>query len=211
MSYDNSLLEKYGRKFPKDTVIFKQGDISREIFILQSGKVKIFRTIRNQKKTLAILSNAGDFFGEMSFINNKPRSATALALEDSTLIVLEPEILEKMLYQNPEIAFRFIKKLAQRLEEADIQIENVLLRDIESRLIHFLVNQSQENSFSVLFSLNDIAEWMDEPYETVRQHLEKFTKKGFLQIVDNEIKVVNRALMMEYLEYLEMKKKFGEV
>ncbi len=211
MSYDNSLLEKYGRKFAKNSIIFKQGDLSREIFILQQGKIKIFRNIRNQKKTLAVLSDAGDFFGEMSFINNKPRTATAQALEDTTLIVLEPEIFEKMLFQNPEISFRFIKKLAQRLDEADMQIENILLKDPESRFIHFLINQSQENSFELPLSLNDVAEWLDEPYETLSQNLDKLIKKGFAQITNNGIRILNRQLMSEYLEFLEMKKKFGEV
>lgn len=211
MGYDNSLLEKYGRKFPKNSTIFKQGDLSREIFILQQGKIKLFRNIRDKKKTLAILSSAGDFFGEMSFINNKPRTATAIAIEDSTLIVLEPEIFEKMLFQNPEISFRFIKKLAQRLDEADIQIENILLKDAESRFIHFIINQSMDNSFELPMSLNDISEWLDESYETLSQTLDKLIKKGLAEITNNGIKVTNRQLMSEYLEYLEMKKKFGEV
>ncbi|MCX7958031.1 MAG: Crp/Fnr family transcriptional regulator [Deltaproteobacteria bacterium] len=211
MSYDNSLLEKYGRKFPKNSVIFKQGDLSREIFILQQGKIRIFRNIRNQKKTLAVLSNPGDFFGEMSFINNKPRTSTAMAIEETTLIVLEPEIFEKMLFQNPEISFRFIKKLAERLNEADMLIENILLKDSESRFIHFLINQSMENSFELSLSLGDIADWLDEPYESISQHLDKLIKKGFAQITNNGVKILNRQLMSEYLEFLEMKKKFGEV
>ncbi|MCX7944199.1 MAG: Crp/Fnr family transcriptional regulator [Deltaproteobacteria bacterium] len=209
-NYDNSLLEKYGRKFPKNSIIFKQGDLSREIFILQQGKVKIYRNIRNQSKTLTILSNAGDFFGEMSFINNKPRSATAQTLEETTLIVLEPEIFEKMLFQNPEISFRFIKKLAQRLDETDLHIENILLKDPESRFIHFLINQSQDNSYELPLTLNDIAEWLDEPYETLTQKLDKFIKKGFIQITNDGLKVLNRPLLSEYLEFIEMKKKFGE-
>ncbi|MGC8926790.1 MAG: Crp/Fnr family transcriptional regulator [Myxococcota bacterium] len=210
MGYDNSLLEKYGRKFSKGSIIFKQGDLSREIFILQQGKVKLVRAIRDKNKTLSILSSAGDFFGEMSFINNKPRTATAIALEDCMLIVLEPEIFEKMLFQNPEISFRFIKKLAQRLDEADILIENILLRDVESRFIHFLINQSIENSFELQMSLNDISEWLDEPYETLSQDLDRLIKKGLIEITNNGIKITNRQLLSEYLEYLEMKKKFGE-
>ncbi len=211
MSYDDTLLEKYSKKFPKNNIIFKQGDLSREIFILQQGKIKIFRNIRNQKKTLAILSNAGDFFGEMSFINNKPRAATAQALEDSTLIVLEPEIFEKMLFTNPEISLRFIKKLAQRLDDADMLIENIILKDTESRFIHFIINQSVENTFEMLFTLNDIAEWLDVPYEILSQNLDKLIKKGLVEITNNGIKILNRQLMSEYLEFLEMKKKFGEV
>jgi CRP-like cAMP-binding protein len=211
MSYESSLLEKYGKRFVRGSIIFKQGDLSREIFILQQGKIKIFRQLRNNLKTLSILSSPGDFFGEMSFINNKPRSATAVAMEDSTLIVLEPDIFEKMLFQNPEISFRFIKKLARRLEDADIQIENLMLKDRESRFIHYLINQSVENTYDLEIPLSDIAEWMDEPFEELSKLLDKLIKKNFVEITNNGIKVLNRQLLSEYLDFLEMKKKFGEV
>jgi len=211
MSYESSLLEKYGKRFVRGSIIFKQGDLSREIFILQQGKIKIFRQLRNNLKTLSILSSPGDFFGEMSFINNKPRSATAVAMEDSTLIVLEPDIFEKMLFQNPEISFRFIKKLARRLEDADIQIENLMLKDRESRFIHYLINQSVENTYDLEIPLSDIAEWMDEPLEELSKLLDKLIKKNFVEITNNGIKVLNRQLLSEYLDFLEMKKKFGEV
>jgi CRP-like cAMP-binding protein len=211
MSYESSLLEKYGKRFVRGSIIFKQGDLSREIFILQQGKIKIFRQLRNNLKTLSILSSPGDFFGEMSFINNKPRSATAVAMEDSTLIVLEPDIFEKMLFQNPEISFRFIKKLARRLEDADIQIENLMLKDRESRFIHYLINQSVENTYELEMPLSDIAEWMDEPFEELSKLLDKLIKKNFVEITNNGIKVLNRQLLSEYLDFLEMKKKFGEV
>jgi CRP/FNR family cyclic AMP-dependent transcriptional regulator len=211
MSYESSLLEKYGKRFVRGSIIFKQGDLSREIFILQQGKIKIFRQLRNNLKTLSILSSPGDFFGEMSFINNKPRSATAVAMEDSTLIVLEPDIFEKMLFQNPEISFRFIKKLARRLEDADIQIENLMLKDRESRFIHYLINQSVENTYEIEMPLSDIAECMDEPLEELSKLLDKLIKKNFVEITNNGIKVLNRQLLSEYLDFLEMKKKFGEV
>ncbi len=210
MSYDNSLLEKYGKRFSKGTLIFRQGDLSREIFILQQGKIKLTRNLRNRSRTLSILSSPGDFFGEMSFINNKPRTATATAIDDSMLIVLEPEIFEKMLFQNPEISFRFIKKLAQRLDETDTHIENLMLKDRESRFIHYLINQSIENNYQVQFTLADIAEWLDEPYDELSKDLDKLIRKGLVEITNNGIKVLNRQLLSEYLEYLEMKKKFGE-
>lgn len=210
MSYDNSLLEKYGKRFGKGSIIFRQGDLSREVFILREGKIKIMRSIKNQSKTLSILSSPGDFLGELSFINNKPRNATAIAIEDSTLIVLEPEIFEKMLFQNPEISFRFIKKLAQRLDETDMHIENIMLKDRESRFIHYLINQSVESSFQLQVSLADISEWMDEPYEELSKSLDRLIKKGLAEVTNNGIRILNRQILSEYLDYLEMKKKFGE-
>jgi CRP-like cAMP-binding protein len=86
-----------------------------------------------------------------------------------------------------------------------------MLKDRESRFIHYLINQSVENTYDLEIPLSDIAEWMDEPFEELSKLLDKLIKKNFVEITNNGIKVLNRQLLSEYLDFLEMKKKFGEV
>ena len=84
--------------------------------------------MRDIEKILAILG-PGEFFGEMAIISNKPRNATAVVEETARLLVIDPKTFEGMIRGNSEIAVRMIKKLAERLSEADAQIENLLLSD----------------------------------------------------------------------------------
>ena len=70
------LFSRFGKKIPANTALFQEGDRGEEMYIIQSGKVKISKRIRGVEKTLATLEK-GEFFGEMAILNDKPRSATA--------------------------------------------------------------------------------------------------------------------------------------
>src|SRR5918994_955342 len=107
MGAEETLFQRYGKEFPRGTVLFREGEPGKEMFVLQ----------------------AGEFFGEMAIISNKPRNASAVVADDAKVLVIDPKTFEGMIRGNSEIAVRMIKKLAERLSEADAQIENLLLSD----------------------------------------------------------------------------------
>ena len=141
MAGEDQLFQRFGREFPKGTLLFKEGEPGKEMYVVQSGKVNITKNVRDTEKVLATLG-PGEFFGEMSILNNKPRSAGASMAEDGKLLVIDPRTFEAMIRGNVEIAVRLIKKLSDRLQEADEQIENLLLRDPNSRVVHNLLQQA---------------------------------------------------------------------
>ena len=143
MAGEDQLFQRFGREFTKGSVLFKEGEPGKEMYVVQSGKVNITKTVRDTDKILATLG-AGEFFGEMSILNNKPRSAGANIAEDAKLLVIDPRTFEAMIRGNVEIAVRLIKKLSDRLQEADEQIENLLLRDPNSRVVHYLMSAAQK-------------------------------------------------------------------
>src|SRR5215472_12149715 len=132
---EEALFQRFGKEFAKGSVLFREGEPGKEMFVLQSGKVSIFKRVRDVDKVLATLG-PGEFFGEMAIISNKPRNASAVVVEDARLLVIDPKTFEGMIRGNSEIAVRMIKKFADRLSEADAQIENLLLADPSSRVIH---------------------------------------------------------------------------
>ena len=78
---EDTLFQRFGKEFPKATVLFREGETGKEMFVLQAGKVIITKTVRDIEKMLAVLG-PGEFFGEMALISNKPRNATATVAED---------------------------------------------------------------------------------------------------------------------------------
>src|SRR5207245_4677662 len=86
MAGEDQLFQRFGREFRKGHVLFREGEPGREMFVVQSGKVNITKTVRETEKILATLG-AGEFFGEMAILNNKPRSAGATMAEDGKLLV----------------------------------------------------------------------------------------------------------------------------
>ncbi|MBI5526506.1 MAG: Crp/Fnr family transcriptional regulator [Deltaproteobacteria bacterium] len=210
MDVNEQLFQKFGKSFPADTVLFREGETTRDVFILQSGKVKISKRIREIEKLLDILAEPGEFFGEMSFINNRPRIATATVVEEAKVLVIEPEVFEKMLLANTEIAFRFIKKLAARLEEADAQIENLLLKDHESRIVHYLAHLVEGTRSQSVADVAAMCGWLGLEESSVREVMDKLAKKGLVAAADGGFNVQSAEMLRKYLEFLEMKQKFGE-
>src|SRR5438067_8986850 len=145
MAGEDALFQRFGKEFRRGDVLFREGEPGKEMYVIQAGKVNITKTVRETEKILATLG-AGEFFGEMSILNHKPRYAGAVVAEDAKLLVIDPKTFESMIRGNVEIAVRLIKKLSDRLQEADEQIENLLLRDPASRVVHFLMQSAQKRA-----------------------------------------------------------------
>src|SRR5437764_13910811 len=156
MAGEDALFQRFGKEFKRGDVLFKEGDVGKEMYVIQAGKVNITKTVRDTEKILATLG-AGEFLGEMAILNNKPRSAGAVMAEDGKLLVIDPKTFEAMIRGNVEIAVRLIKRLSDRLQEADEQIENLLLRDPNSRVVHHLLQiatKARDTKEGKLVSLN---------------------------------------------------------
>src|SRR5512142_3587497 len=139
---DDQLFQRFGREFQLGTVLFREGDPGNDMYVVQAGRVTISKRVGDVEKVLTTLG-AGEFLGEMSILNNKPRSATATCASDCKLLVIDAKTFEAMIRGNAEIAIRMIKKLADRLAEADDQIENLLFADASSRVVHFLATAAE--------------------------------------------------------------------
>jgi CRP-like cAMP-binding protein len=121
----SELFDKYKLSFRKGELIFSEGELGNEMFIIQSGKVRIFKNIDGFDQTLTVLEK-GDFFGEMSILEGMPRSASAEAEEDCDLIKINSANFVAMIKSNIEIAIRIMRKLSLRLREANVQIEKLM-------------------------------------------------------------------------------------
>ena len=215
MGGEDALFQRFGKEFKRGDVLFREGEPGREMYVIQAGKVNITKTVRETEKILATLG-AGEFFGEMSILNNKPRSAGAVVAEDAKLLVIDPKTFEAMIRGNVEIAVRLIKKLSDRLQEADEQIENLLLRDPSSRVVHYLwqaaVKRGRETPQGkvVTVNLNDLHGRMGISAQEVQDAVNRTAKARIISVVAEGVLVPDPGKMQKYLEFLEMKERFGD-
>ncbi|MBI3181306.1 MAG: Crp/Fnr family transcriptional regulator [Myxococcales bacterium] len=216
MRAEETLFNRFGKEFPKGTVLFREGEPGKEMFVLQSGKVAICKQVRDVEKVLATLG-PGEFFGEMALISNKPRNATAQVSEDARLLVIDPKTFEGMIRGNSEIAVRMIKKLAERLSEADAQIENLLLSDPGSRVAHWILHTCQsrgrpmEEGIEIDFIVRDVPREIGVGEPALRFMLDKLERSGLVERSGDRLTVHDTARLHDYLQYLEMKWKFGDL
>ncbi len=125
MKDEDQLFWKFGKTFPKGTVLFREGDTGEEMFIIQRGKVQVRKRVGTGEEVLAELGD-GEFFGEMALLIGEGRSATVEVIEESKVLVIRPDTFSTLLKTNVDIAIKMLKKMASRLKATDKTIEAVL-------------------------------------------------------------------------------------
>ncbi|MBI5189722.1 MAG: Crp/Fnr family transcriptional regulator [Nitrospirae bacterium] len=216
MGAEQKLFERYGRTIPAGTLIFRENEPGQDMYIIQGGSVKITKRVRDIEKTLVVLDK-GEFFGEMSILNDKPRSASAYAVEDCDLLVIDRRTFEAMIKGNPEIALRIIKKLAARLQEADHQIENLMIKDNTGRVVNHiarLVNTAggaRGTMVELGVTEEDIANMVGIPRDQVEAILAKLAKAKMVDLSTGRLVVADAEQLGRFTRYLDMKDSFGEL
>lgn len=216
MGAEESLFQKFGRDLPRGTVLFEEGQPGNEMYVVQSGRVSISKKVREVETQLATLG-PGEFFGEMAIIANKPRNASARVAEDAKLLVIDPKTFESMIRGNSEIALRLIKKLAERLAEADAHIEILLLSDPGSRVVGHLLHlceargRTTDAGIEVEVDLDSLGAELGVGDVGITHMLDKLGRMGLIQRSGTRAVVPQVARLREFLQYLEMKWKFGDL
>lgn len=113
-------------------LVFREGELGTEMYIINEGKVEILNDVGGDEQLLAVLEK-GDFFGEMSVLEDLPRAASARALTDVRLLQINGSTFDQLLKGNPEIAVRMMRKLSRRLRETDEMMKSVLGNKAASR------------------------------------------------------------------------------
>ena len=211
---DDPLFQRYGREFPRGAVLFREGEPGREMFVVQQGRVAISKRVGEVEKILSTLG-AGEFLGEMAILNNKPRSATATCVEDSKVLVIEGKTFETMIRSNAEIAVRLIKTLADRLAEANEQIENLLLTDAASRVVHFLALAAERGARTpagqkIEMAPRELAARVGVKADQADEALMKLLKAKLIAVHPDGFVVADVGKLRHFLEFLQMKAQFGE-
>ena len=118
----------------RGAVIFRQGDAGDSMFIIEAGRVRIVIHCEGQEAAVAVLE-AGDFFGELSLLSNAARTATAEALEDTTLLVVRRDVFAMMMQDDLEIVLRMLHAMGDRLGRTDRQFWALMQRQGRIRLL----------------------------------------------------------------------------
>jgi len=218
MGSEQEIFERYGRTYNSGDVIFREGDPGTEMFIIQSGKVKITKLIKGGvEKTLVILG-PGDFFGEMAVIDKDNRSANAVAVEPSRLISLDEEVFEMHMQTNPKIVKKILKNLTTRLREANQQIANLMIRDTNRLVANTVLLVAHKHgdegaegiSMNIDFSIMELSRMCGVDIEKTREVVDKMVKARVIKLFGETIVVASMEGLEKWIRYLEMKEQFGE-
>ncbi len=215
MSDGDQLFARFGKKCAQGTTLFEEGDLGDKLYVLQSGKVRITKTVQDKTKVLAILG-PGDFFGEMAILNQKPRTATATVVEEAQLLVLDGKTLQQMVVSNAEIAVRLIKKLARRLDAANTLIEILMHKDPKARVILGLSREASvagdpasDGTIKLAVDAAGLAQQVGLTEDEVNAVLKRVVRLGMVRADAGGLVITDVERLHEFLEFLEMQERFG--
>jgi CRP/FNR family cyclic AMP-dependent transcriptional regulator len=213
------LFARFGKEFPAGEVLFREGESGDVMFVIQGGLVRITKTVGREERPLATLGR-GEFIGEMAILNSKPRTATATVVEDAKCLIIGAKTLETMISTNSEISLRLVKKLARRLDAADELIQILMNPDPEARVMLGLKRRAETlgeetpSGIKVNVSPAELAKEVGAEERHVREVLARLRR---LRIASEEqgpegrsIVVADVGRLLEFLEFLETPKKFGD-
>lgn len=183
--------------YPKDGVVFFENEPGDTLFMILFGRVKVTILGDDGREIILTVLGAGDFFGEMSLLDNEPRSATAIATEETELVSLLRSDFEMVLADNKEIALGLIRVLTQRLRRADQQIETLALLDVYGRVARLIVDLAREEGRRlkdgrVAFrraTHQEIANRIGTTRETVTRILKDLERAGRIKVEGRELVV----------------------
>jgi CRP/FNR family cyclic AMP-dependent transcriptional regulator len=197
---ESSLVELAGMmkemRFKKNTTIINQGDHSRSLFVISSGRLKVFVTDKEGHQTIFSFFKKGDYFGELSLLDDAPRSATVITLEDTTALNLSHTKFQEFISQYPDACWPLFKALTTRMRRMDDTICTLTSKDIYGRLSERLYNEAEEQEDGTLITQKlthqDLAEMIGSSREMISRIFKDLKQGGYIKIEKKRIAILKR-------------------
>ena len=142
-----SEIELHGsvKSFKKNAIIISQDDESYSLYVILSGRVKVFVSGEDGREVVLNHQAAGDYFGDLALIDKQPRVASVMTTEASKLMIISRDDFLTCLSRNPEIAINLIKPMTRRMRMLAQNVSSLALMDVYGRVARILLQQAEEN------------------------------------------------------------------
>jgi len=198
-----SLADRFGVRLSEGTTVFSQGDPGGSMYVIRVGKVRVIKESHGRQRVVTTLG-PGDFFGEMSVVTGRPRSATVEVVEEAELLKVPTEKLQEMILSAGEVAIRLVRHLAERLERANRFIDVLLEDDVSARVILEIQDVLQHAGGSSAPDITDeeLALKLGVQAHEVRLALRRLTRVGVVEVSGGFVLVKDQERLSEFLEFI---------
>ena len=183
------------RNYPKNSVILFENDRGDALYVVLSGQVKVVIIAEDGREVILSIRGKGDFFGEMSLIDDEPRSAHVIAMEDSRLLTLRRDDFNRCLREMPEIATGLLREMCRRLRQADSKIGSLVLLDVPGRVARLLLEMADRNdgvNITQKLTHHIIAQIIGSSRETVSRTMRDFMAQNLIEVSRKTMKIPDR-------------------
>jgi len=180
-------------------VLFAQGDEPADLFVVQTGKIKLGRTSPDGRENLLAVLGPGEMFGELSWFDPGPRTSSAVAVGPATLAALDYEELYAWMAPRPEVAQQLLRALARRLRRTTTALADLVFTDVPGRVAGTLLDlalrfgRTTESGLLVQHDLTqeELAQLVGASRETVNKALADFAARGWVKLEARSVSLLD--------------------
>jgi CRP/FNR family cyclic AMP-dependent transcriptional regulator len=212
-SEQEHLLSRFGRSFPAGTVLFRDGEPADFAYLLQNGRVRLFKQVGAMERSLRVV-RAGDLFGESALRPGAMRRSTAVALDECTAIAVDHATFEDVLAMHPGVGSSVLQQLLGRLRDAEDQIEILMMRDHQSKVVVALtklvqreLSQGDGNGGEVSLQISplELAAQVGLDVDNVKRVVTQLREGGYVRIENERVEVADVETLKELYSLLSLK------
>jgi CRP-like cAMP-binding protein len=200
---DRTELQRFGdltreKFYPKGSVILFENDPGDSLFVVRQGRVKVVLIGEDGREVILGVLGVSAHFGELTLIDDRPRSAHVIAMDDSHLLVLRREDFRKRVESSPAVAWSLLTELSRRLRRADEKIGGLVLLDVPGRIARLLLDLSEESGSDTIekaLTHQTIAQMIGASRETVSRAMKEFQDANWVSIERRRITLADRAAL----------------
>jgi CRP-like cAMP-binding protein len=200
---DRVELQRFGdltreKFYPRGSVILFENDPGDSLFVVRQGRVKVVLIGEDGREVILGVLGVGEHFGELSLIDDRPRSAHVIAMEDSHLLVLRREDFRKRVESSPAVAWSLLSELSRRLRRADEKIGGLVLLDVPGRIARLLIDLAEEagsNTIEKPLTHQTIAQMIGASRETVSRAMKDFQDANWVTVARRRITLADRPAL----------------
>lgn len=189
------------RSYPKNTVIINENDVADSLYVIESGKVKVYCSDKNGKEFIMNTLSGGDYFGELALLDDDRRSASVRTMEKADFCIIYKQDFNQVLNEHPNIAKTLIRNITRRVRALTEKVKSLALQDVYGRVTKVLNSLATERNdeFYVEEKLTqqDIADRVGASREMVARILKDLTIGGYISFENRHI-VIHRRLPANY-------------
>ena len=198
MTMDMAAFGRFSRTFPKGEIIFSEFELGDTFYLIQSGRVQLVKLVGEIERTLDILQPS-EMFGEMAILENSPRSATAIALDEVKVLEFNSQNFEILLLGNPQIALKLLKMFCKRIYDSKRRFMILTLPEPQAKIadVFLMLNETQSDidrsserrEFKI--TIEGVAHWAGMSANEARDILGHFVNQRRVEIYPEIIVVKN--------------------
>src|SRR5438093_4694855 len=183
------------RNYPKNTILINEGDSSDSLFIVLSGRVKVFASNEAGREIVLSFFGPGEYVGEMS-LDGSPRSASVMTVEPTSCAVVNRASFREFILAHPEFALHLIEMLIRRVRHTTESVKSLALSDVYGRLVRLLTSLAVERDGKLVvpekLTQQDIAERVGASRDMISRLMKDLVGGGYLAVDERTITILKK-------------------